>query len=401
MADERYVWIWLPEQRDPTLCGHIRWDGRAASFAYVRSYRARSDAVAIAPGWGFDTELGDRLFPSEDDPLPGAIADVAPGRWGDYVLEKIHGRRLTPFEALLAGNHDRTGALEFGERFDDVPEHIVSNISLDELAEAVDLIDRGLQVDAHRLLIFRHGPSLGGRRPKATILRDGRSWVAKFVSVRDFDDMQPRREAFGLALARAAGISVPDFEIVESQGKPVLLVERFDRQGDGGRRHVVSARTLQNLSERQLLSNASYPAVAAILRKLSDSDEAAAQWFDRMIFNIVLGNTDDHALNHLFGWNGRELSLMPAFDLEQQPDTGSLRSQEMVVGLEGKRSSFQNALSAVAEFGLRPAAARERVRHVVEQCRENCVGLLERSGIDGDAAAEMRRILMLDLSSLG
>jgi serine/threonine-protein kinase HipA len=400
MADERYVWIWLPGQRDPSLCGHLRWDGRAASFAYVRSYRSRPDAMAIAPGWGLDTELGDRLFPSEDDPLPGVIADVAPGRWGDYVLEKISGRRLTPFEALLAGHHDRTGALEFGERPDVAPEHIVSNVSLDQLAEAVSLLDRGMPVDAHAGLIFRHGPSLGGRRPKATIQRDGRSWVAKFVSVRDFDDMQPRREAFGLALARAAGIVVPDFQIVETQGKPVLLVERFDRQGDGGRRHLLSARSLLNLSERQLLSHASYPAVAGILRKLADSDETAAQWFDRMVFNIVLGNTDDHALNHLFGWNGRELSLMPAFDLEQQPDTGAWRSQEMVVGLEGKRSSFRNALSAAAEFGLRPSAARERIRQLVERCQEHCTGLLDRCGIDGAAAADMRRTLLLDLSAL-
>lgn len=394
MDEQRYVWIWLPEQQEPCLCGHLRWDGHAASFAYVRSYRERTDAISITPDWPLATEFGERLFPTEDDPLPGFIADVAPGRWGEYVLEKISGKRLSAFDALTAGKHDRTGALEFSERPDQPPDHTISAASLDELAEAIELIDRGLPVDPRHALIFRHGPSLGGRRPKATIVRDGRSWVAKFVSVRDVDRLQPRREAFGLALARVVGIDVPDFRIVETRGDPVLLVERFDRKA-GARRHVISARTLQNLSERQLLSVASYPAVAGILRKLSDRDDAAVRWFDRMVFNIVLGNTDDHALNHLFGWNGRELTLMPAFDLEPQADSGVFRSQEMIVGRAGKRSSLENAVSAAADFGLRPKAAEARVRTIADAADAGFRQALEIAGIGRAAGEALRRNLLL------
>lgn len=177
----------------------------------------------------------------------------------------------------------------------------------------------------------------------------------------------------------------------------MLLVERFDRERGGARRHLVSARTLLQLSERQLLSSASYPAVAAILRQLSDGEEAAAHWFDRMLFNILLGNTDDHALNHLFGWNGRQLSLMPAFDLEQQPDSGALRSQEMIVGREGKRASFENALSAAAEFGLRTHEAHARLRNIVSRCQENLDEALMQCGLHGPAARSMRDLLLLDL----
>lgn len=396
MAAERYVWIWVPGQQQPTLCGHLRWDDRAASFAYVRSYRARADAIAINPAWPLNSEHGERWFPAEDDGLPGVIADVAPGRWAEYVLEKLNGRRLTPFDSLLAGNHDRTGALEFSERHDAPPATTDSTASLEDLAEAVNQLDRGMPIDQELLLLFRHGPSLGGRRPKATIMREGKSWIAKFVSVRDIDNLQPRREAFGLGLARAAGISVPDFKIIEVHGKPILLVERFDRQHAGERRHLVSARTLQNLSERQLLSSASYLEIAAILRQWSDSADTAAQWFDRMVFNIVLGNTDDHALNHLFGWNGHQLTLMPAFDLEQQPDSGGMRSQEMIVGLEGKQSTFANALSGVAEFGLQPAAAQKRIRQMVDRCQQSYRDVLQQSGLDGATAKEMQGILMLD-----
>lgn len=394
MIEERYLWIWPPGASRPTLCGHLRWDGRAASFAYVRSYLGSPDAISVAPAWPLDTEFGERLFPPEDDPLPGFVADVAPGHWGEYVLEKIRGRPLSAFEALEGGRRDRTGALELGVRPDQPPEVVVSTASLEEIAEAIDRLDRGLPVDPHHLLILRHGPSLGGRRPKATVTRGGRSWVAKFVSARDLDELQPRREAFGLALARAVGIDVPEFEIVEVRGKPVLLVARFDRSGES-RRHVVSARTLQNLSERQLLSGASYPAVASILRSLSDRDDAAIRWFDRMIFNIVLGNTDDHALNHLFGWDGRELTLMPAFDLEQQADTGALRSQEMIVGREGKRSTLDNALSSAADFGLRPAPAKARIRAIVEGAGKFATQALKTAGLDRRAGARLREQLLL------
>lgn len=399
MRAERYVWIWLPGQAQPTLCGHLRWDGRAAAFAYVRSYHERPDAMAIAPQWPLSTPLGERCFPPEDDALPGFIDDVAPGRWGDYVLEKLHGRRLSAFDALIAGQLHRSGALEFSDRHDQPPAPTPATPGLDELAEAIGRLDRGQPVDAEALLVFRHGPSLGGRRPKATVLDDGRLWVAKFASVRDPDRLQPRREAFGLALARHAGVEVPDFHIRELQGAPVLLVERFDRPPADGRQHVLSARTLQGLSERQMLASASYPAVADMLRRDADDETAAIQWFERMVFNLVLGNTDDHALNHLFGWDGRQLTLLPAFDLEQQPDTGVLRCQEMVVGVEGKRASFANALSESPRFGLRPTAARERVLALVERCRRHCDDAFAEAGLDGADAQALRRTLMLDVES--
>lgn len=396
MNTGRYVWIWLPGQSHPTLCGHLQWDGRAASFAYVRSYHERPEAIPVTPHWPLSTALGDRCFPAEDDALPGFIDDVAPGRWGEYLLEKLNGRRLSAFDALLAGQEHRCGALEFSEGHERAPASAGDQVALAVLAEAINHLDQGRPVDPEILLVFRHGPSLGGRRPKATVWHEGRLWVAKFVSVRDPDSLQPRREAFGLALARRAGVVVPDFCLIELQDKPVLLVERFDREGDGQRRHLISARTLQGLSERQALSVASYPAVADLLRRQARDDGAAIQWFERMVFNLALGNTDDHVLNHLFGWDGQHLSLLPAFDLEQQPDIGALRSQEMIVGLEGKRATFANALSACLRFGLRPATARERLHALLDRCRQHCEAAFDEAGLDGADAEAMRQTLMLD-----
>lgn len=393
MALDRYVWIWQPGDRHPTLCGHLRWDGRAASFAYVRSYRERTSGFSIEPEWPLTTPLGARLFPAEDDPLPGAIADVAPGRWGEYVFEKRFGRRLNPMESLIEGFGDRTGAIELSESSAEPPAPEPAFVPLEEIARIVEAIDQGRKVDPKHLLLFRHGPSLGGRRPKASVRHDGRAWIAKFVSVKDRDDLQPRREAFGLALAKAAGITVPAFEIIEVRGKPVLLVERFDREADGRRAHILSARSLQHLSERQMLEVASYPVVAQMLRRSADKADTAAEWYRRMVFNIVLGNTDDHALNHLFRWDGQRLALMPAFDLEQQP-LDEQRTQEMIVGTEGKRSTFRNALSAAGEFGLRRAEAVTLIDRLVAICLASWKQAIERAGIDdADAISEIRRTL--------
>ena len=396
MSLDRYVWIWLPDTAEPTLCGHLRWDGRSAAFAYVRSYRENPNAIAIQPDWPLGTALGERLFPAEDDALPGFIDDAAPGRWGEYVLEKRVGRALNAMEALIEGFGDRTGAIELSVKPDEPPGVEPAFADLAQIAEAIDTLDRGLALPAHLRLLFQHGPSLGGRRPKATVRYQGRSWVAKFSSVRDFDAQQPRREAFGLSLARAAGIEVPEFLVLELRGKPVLLVERFDRGAEGLRRHVLSARTLQGLSERRMLDSASYPAVARLLRQSSDDAGAAALWFDRMVFNIVLGNTDDHALNHLFGWNGRQLSLMPAFDLEQQAVDDDLRGQEMIVGMQGKQSRFDNALSSISDFGLKKNEARRRLDAIVDRCRAHCDAAIEASGIsDARIGLELRRRLHL------
>lgn len=396
MSPDRYVWLWLPGDTEPTLCGHLRWDGRAAAFAYVRSYRDNPRAIAVQPDWPLGIALGERLFPAEDDALPGFIDDVAPGRWGEYVLEKRSGRALNAMEALIEGFGDRTGALEFSARPDEPPATEPGFAELDQVAEVIDALDRGHALPAHLRLLFQHGPSLGGRRPKATVRYGNRSWVAKFSSVRDYDTLQPRREAFGLALARAVGVEVPDFLVLELLGRPVLLVERFDREATGMRRHLLSARTLQGLSERRMLDSASYPTIARLLRRSSDDASAAAQWFERMVFNIALGNTDDHGLNHLFGWNGRQLSLMPAFDLEQQAIDEDLRSHEMIIGAQGKASRFDNALSAAEDFGLKKAAARQRLETIVERCQMQCEAAIEAAGItDLRIGAELRRRLHL------
>ncbi len=388
MADRGcYVWIWLPGDSAPTLCGYLRWNGRAADFAYVKSYLSRPDAISIAPQW--PTRAGNASwYPPQDDPLPGAIADVAPGRWAEYVLEKMHGAPLDAFDRLLQGASDRTGALAFSASHLQPPAEQTLAIDLQTIAHAVTEIDAGRPISAPLASVFQHGPSLGGRRPKASIRIDGELWIGKFCSVQDRDASQPRLEAFGLTLARACGIEIPDFRLVAAGGKPVLLVKRFDRNARGERRHVLTARTLLNLSERQCLSDGAYPAVARMLRTHGQRADEAALWFDRMVFNVVLGNTDDHPLNHLFAWDGDALRLMPAFDLEPQDAAAHDRRHEMIIGQQGRLGSLANALSMHAEFGLRRAQAEARVQRIVDAARAHW-----RTASEAHALADSQAVL--------
>ena len=358
-----YAWIWLPGASVPRLCGYLRWSGRAADFSYVRSYTSTPDAIAVTPGWPLARAQA-ALYPPEDDSLPGFIADVGPGRWGEYVVEKLAARNLNPFERLLLTSGDRTGAIEFSDDHKLPPQAEAAVTDLTALARAVADLDADKAVDPTLALVLRHGPSLGGRRPKAMLQVDGEAWIAKFGSAHDRDPEQPRREAFGLALAQACGIEVPAFRLVEIEGRPVLLVKRFDRWPGGLRTHVLSARTLLGLSERQSLDVGSYPELAHQLRRIGASAGDAARWFDRMVFNVAIGNTDDHVLNHLFGWDGTMLTLMPAYDLEPQPSVASDRSHQMIIGRNGKAGSFENAASAHADFGLRADKALQRIEHV-------------------------------------
>ncbi len=389
-----YVWIWLPGDGNPTLCGFLRWQGRAADFAYVKSYQTNPRAISVLPDWSI-AKGSDSLYPAQDDALPGFIADVAPGRWAEFVLERLNGAKANAYERLLQGVHARTGALEFGPSHREPPFDDSNAFDFETIASAVADLDSERPVDPRLRAVFRHGPSLGGRRPKATIAIDGEPWIGKFCSVQDRGPEPPRMEAFGLTLARDCGLDVPDFKLVEAVGKPVLLVKRFDRQSGGRRHHVLSARTLLNLSERQSLTDGSYVSVAQLLRRHGLRPDEASRWFDRMLFNVAIGNTDDHPLNHLFGWDGRHLSLMPAFDLEPQLSAAEDRLHEMVIGRAGKEGSLENVLSQHAEFGLRLDQAEERVQRMLAVIRSNWRQALEMVGLPDTSS--VRYALMADV----
>lgn len=394
-----YVWLWLPGQVQPTLCGVLQWDGVRGHFAYLRSYLSNPRAISIEPSWPLNKELGKRLGPIGGDALPAAIADVGPGRWGEYVITQLRdGVRPNALRMLLVGAGGRSGAIEFSASAQESPNIRVEPPLLHDIAAVIDQLDKGRPLTVRLPALFRHGTSLGGHRPKVTVLHRGGWWIAKFGSVSDSNLQQPQMEAFALALAAKAGIETPEHCMDRTDYKSVLLVKRFDRDASGHRSHMLSAKTLLQLSARNMGMDASYPAIGRLLLQYAADSAEAARWFDRMVFNIAIGNTDDHALNHLFGWDGKHLRLMPAFDLSPEFEAPNLRMHEMEIGPEGARGSYDNALQSHDAFGLSREQAESRLHAVADCIRDHWQATLKASDIfDAGLTEQVRQTLLLDV----
>lgn len=368
--EQLYVWIYPPGSAEPILCGVLQErEGGSAAFSYGRLYAARPNAFSLSPDYPLETALrGEWLEPLPGDHLPLPFADVAPGRWGEFVMTKRLGRPPRALESLVEVGPARLGALGFSSSRDEAPVVGYGNVLalelLPELAEAVASIEQAREVPNQYRYALEHGPSVGGRRPKADFVdKRGQLWIAKFVSAMDTLDDFPLLEAFGLAMAQRCGIAAPAFHVERVRGQAVLLVERFDRRPDGSRDHVLSARTLLQVPEGSLDLDGSYPALAALLRKQGTPADIGERWFERMVFNIVLGNTDDHPLNHLFGWDGKRLRLMPVFDLEPCGSRDEGRHQ-MRITKDSFQGSLENAAAAAAEFGLSSRQAARCIDHI-------------------------------------
>ncbi len=363
MTSEAFVWIHLPGRSTPVVCGRLleQSDGGYA-FIYGRSYRDRAEAIPLAPDampLGAGMHVGRRT-----GSLPGPIRDAAPDAWGRFVAEyRRGGRKIDELDLLLQGHDDRIGALAFSASPTAYPVADPPHITLAELEAAARGVQQGAALAAPLLDALLHGTSIGGARPKAMVCIDGRQWIAKFSSTTD-QWRVVRWEAASLALAQAAGIRVAAHRLEQVNGRDVLLVERFDRDGTGvdpQRRLMLSALTLLDLDDTEA-ALASYLDLSDVfLRHADDAPADRTELFRRLVFNILIGNEDDHARNHACFWNGRRLALTPAYDMLPQRRAGLEGRQAMIVGERGpggRESTLANALSRASRFGLdRDAAA--------------------------------------------
>jgi serine/threonine-protein kinase HipA len=159
--------------------------------------------------------------------------------------------------------------------------------------------------------------------------------------------------------------------LVHGAGKDVLLVERFDRPADGTRRAVLSALTVLGLREDESRYS-SYADIATSIRYPGwhGVEGPLREMFTRLVFNICIGNNDDHLRNHAAFWDGRMLELTPAYDLSPQPRTTSVSSQAIGITRDGERASQLRVCRKVAaEFHLAAAQADDLIVHVVDTIR--------------------------------
>lgn len=209
------------------------------------------------------------------------------------------------------------------------------------------------------------GTPIGGARPKCLINHAGVQYIAKFSSTSDHYPVA-NSEALALEFARRAGIEVPHSFVTSSLGKDVLMMERFDRTSQGYRRIVVSGLTMLGLDEFEG-RYATYPDLLDVLRRDGSDPNIGRKLFERIVFNVAIGNNDDHARNHAAFWDGHVLDLTPAYDLCPQPRSGETSAQAMAFGRDGRRdSSFVACLDACSVYGLTRSQARDIIDHQVD-----------------------------------
>src|SRR3954464_6149468 len=345
--------------------------GESATFAYDAAYLARPDAYELDPA--LPLEAGQRETPVGRH-IFGAFSDCAPDRWGRRLIKRdekqraeregVSERSFGEFDYLLGVRDDmRQGALRFRRRGETVylaPEEagVPPLIALPTLLNAAEQLERD-EADMEQLrLLLRGGSSLGGARPKAHVLDlEGKAAIAKFPSPKDEWDVI-RWESVALGLAADAGIEVPAFRLHAVDGKPVLVVERFDRRG-GKRTGFVSAMTMLEADDGE--EGATYLDIVEVIEQRSPAVERdLEQLWRRIAFTILISNTDDHLRNHGFlrtstsGW-----ALAPAFDLNPDPEPGP-KQLSTAIDYGAPAASIEKLLTVAEYVGIGDEAA-ERV----------------------------------------
>lgn len=374
-----YVWIWLPGTSAPVVAGLLSRADTTLIFNYGQSYLARADAIPI-----YEPELP--LRPGDIPLLPGlsmpnAIRDASPDAWGRRVIinrtlglkgQKAEGAELDELTYLLESGSDRVGALDFQRSPIDYKPRQRQAASIEELMQSAERVEKGVPLTPELDQALQHGTSLGGARPKVLIDTDDRKYIAKFSARNDLYNVV-KAEFIAMRLAAAAGLDVAPVKLTHALGKDILLVERFDRVRSGDEWHrkaLVSALTLLALDE-MMARYASYQDLAEIVRhRFTEPKATLREIFSRLVFNILSGNTDDHARNHAAFWDGKALTLTPAYDICPQGRTGGEASQAMLIHGDGKLSRLAVCLDAAADFLLTADQAKAIIAAQVTLIKE-------------------------------
>lgn len=374
-----YTGMVLPDERRPTPVGLLTLGRHGVNeygnFAYGLRYRAREGAIALNPAF-MPTESARFAFQQRRLRDGGALnltfKDALPDAWGELVLRyENNWKPLTADEMLLKTNTNRVGALVFSLTRE-MPAISLADgrVRLEDLAEAARCLAFEMEVPKElKRLLVRDG-TLGGTRPKASLVRDHALWIAKFPSKGDEVDVQ-MLEACTLKLADLCGIRVPEFKLAPLQKINALLVRRFDRPGrvrDGRRTHYLSAAAFTDSPYES--NKGCYVGLASQLRMHGSMvSRDLPELFRRLVFNVLIDNTDDHVKNHGVLHTGRNLyELSPAFDMV--PQLTNLGYMGLAIAEGSEIPHLDAVLDAASHFGLSSAAAAmdiKRIRDVVAE----------------------------------
>lgn len=415
---EREVLVYVDTGVMPRLAGRlwsrVRKGRESASFEYDAGWLANANRFALEP----ILTLGPGPFHTPaDKALFGAISDSAPDRWGRALMRRVERRRAERVEEkprtlmeidylLEVDDEARQGSLRFANhkggpflsRGKKV--RIPPLIDLPQLLSAAENVVGDTDSERDLRLLLAPGSSLGGARPKASVRdRDGNLVIAKFPHKNDEINIV-LWEGVALSLAEKSGIPVPDWRIEHVLKKPILLSRRFDRAQDE-RIPFLSAMSMLGASDNE---SRSYLEFVDVLRRYgARPNQDMHNLWRRIVFSILISNTDDHLRNHAFLYAGPDgWQLAPAYDLNPVPTDIKPRVLTTKIDIDNDVASLDLAMSVVKYFELDQNKAHEIAAEVgmaVSTWREEAARLgLSSAEIDRMASAFEHEDLMAALS---
>lgn len=385
----RTISVHIGEQDHPVGHLHYNIEGarESASFAYDASWLELPERFAVDPALLrllTGPQFHKRMH-RDDSVFHGAIADTGPDGWGKRVILRDHAKKradgramgqasnqpLNQLDFLLAvDDHSRVGALRFRDESGEFQRASTNrhrrtpqSVSLAQLVASSQAVELAEETMVDLDYLRGRGTTLGGLRPKCSIVApDGHLAVGKFPSVTD-QRAVTKGEVLALRLARDAGVRAAEASLVESEGLPVAIIRRFDRER-GLRIPYVSAATLLGVSPRDPEPHTYTEIVDALRVHGGNLTCELEELWRRVAFSVLITNLDDHLLNHGFLHQGEgRWVLSPAFDVNPFPD----RVREFKTWISensGPVAALDALMDVASYFGIKTARAREIVAEV-------------------------------------
>lgn len=399
---DRSLLAYVDLEGTPHLVGRLwarsRKGKESATFEYDAAWLANPSRFALEPaltlGKGpHHTVAGRQIF--------GAIGDSAPDRWGRVLIQREERRKaredkrtprtLLEVDYLLGvGDIARQGALRFAEH--EGGPFLATGVPIPPLLQLPALLGAAMRLseddggsDDDLRLLLAPGSSLGGARPKASVVdRDGQLVIAKFPQNGDLIRVTVW-EAVALQLAAQAGIPTPDWRIEKVADRDVMLLRRFDRRGDV-RIPFLSAMSLLNAADNEPHS---YMEIADALRQYgAKADDDCAQLWRRIVFSILISNSDDHLRNHGFLYETTGWRLSPAYDLNPVPVDIKPRILTTAIDEADGTASLDLAFEVAPHFGVKP----DKAKIIVQEVGAAVARWRETAAATGLAAKEIERM---------
>ena len=385
---EFWIYLYLNDQYEK--CAKLIVTEEKFTLQYTPSYLNLPGRIDIDP-------LNLVAYPKkyEAEELFASISDCAPDYWGQQLLNrKFQVSELNDMEYVLANNLEHVGALAFSPIGTDHPMQLTPNgwrphkehhVILEQIIKQTELMIK--DADGNKLKeLFEFGPTLGGGRPKVSLILNAQFYLAKYST--SLDSLpEPQIEYATMSMAKDLGLNVPHIELSEHQGRKVYLMKRFDRSLSGKkivRNHFVSALSLCNWHVFGM-KDWNYPAWCQHIRKAGHSENEIRQdlceLFKRVAFNIAVNNDDDHPRNHGLLCVDGSWHLAPLYDVVPKAMTSNRFTSAMSIGIYDREASARNLLSACKYFELEKTEAQNIINSISSFVQDNWRQYFRNAGI--------------------